>query len=78
MIINIVVLYSARKAINLKKIWILLFAGIITMPLGTHLLVIMNENLLKIFIGLMIFVFGDINKVIRGTARIENPKPVRP
>ncbi|MCD6176901.1 MAG: sulfite exporter TauE/SafE family protein [Candidatus Cloacimonetes bacterium] len=58
MIINIVVLYSARKAINLKKIWILLFAGIITMPLGTHLLVIMNENLLKIFIGLMIFVFG--------------------
>ena len=58
MIINIVVLYSARKAVNLKKIWILLAAGIITMPLGTHLLVIMNENLLKIFIGSMILIFG--------------------
>ncbi|MEA2096225.1 MAG: sulfite exporter TauE/SafE family protein [Candidatus Cloacimonadota bacterium] len=58
MIINIVVLYSTRKAVNLKKIWILLAAGIITMPLGTHLLVIMNENILKIFIGSMILVFG--------------------
>lgn len=58
MIINIVVLYSARKAINLKKIWILLSAGIITLPLGAHLLVIMNEDLLKIFIGSMIFTFG--------------------
>jgi len=58
MIINIVVLYSARKAVNIKKIWILLVAGIITMPLGTHLLVIMNENLLKIFIGSMILIFG--------------------
>lgn len=58
MIINIVVLYSARKAIDLKKIWILLAAGIITMPLGAHLLVIMNEDLLKIFIGSMILIFG--------------------
>ncbi len=58
MIINIVVLYSARKAVNLKKIWILLAAGIISMPLGTHLLVIMNEDLLKIFIGSIILIFG--------------------
>ncbi|MBT4333936.1 MAG: sulfite exporter TauE/SafE family protein [Candidatus Cloacimonetes bacterium] len=58
MIINIVVLYSARKSVDVKKIWILLVAGIITMPLGTHLLVIMNENLLKIFIGSMILIFG--------------------
>ncbi|MDP8203013.1 MAG: sulfite exporter TauE/SafE family protein [Candidatus Tenebribacter mawsonii] len=57
-IINIVVLYSARKAVDLKKIWILLVAGIVTMPLGTHLLVIMNEDLLKIFIGSMILIFG--------------------
>ncbi len=58
MLINIVVLHSARKATNLKKIWILLIAGIASMPLGTRLLVIMNESLLKIFIGSMIFVFG--------------------
>lgn len=58
MIINIVVLSSARKAVNLKKIWILLAAGIFSMPLGTHLLVIMNEGLLKIFIGLIILIFG--------------------
>jgi len=60
MIINIVVLYSTRKAVNLKKIWILLAAGIISMPLGTYLLVIMNENLLKVFIGLMILIFGTL------------------
>ena len=57
-IINIVVLYSARKAVKLKKIWILLAAGIISMPFGAHLLVILNENLLKIFIGSMILIFG--------------------
>ncbi len=60
MIINIVVLYSARKAVNLKKIWILLAAGIITMPLGAHLLVIMDEGLLKIFIGSIILIFGTL------------------
>jgi len=60
MIINIVILYSVRKAVNPKKIWILLAAGIISMPLGTHLLVIMNENLLKVFIGFMILIFGTL------------------
>ncbi len=60
MIINIVVLYSARKAVNLKKIWILLAAGIVSMPLGTYLLVVMNENLLKVFIGFMILIFGTL------------------
>ena len=30
------------------------------MPLGTHLLVVMNENLLKIFIGTMILIFGTL------------------
>ena len=58
MIINIVVLYSTWKEINLRKIWILLFFAIIAMPLGAHLLVILNENTLKIFIGCFIFVFG--------------------
>lgn len=57
-IINIIVLYSTLKAVDIKKILILLLAGIVTMPLGTHLLVIMNENLLKIFIGTMILIFG--------------------
>lgn len=58
MIINIVVLYSTWKEINLRKIWILLVFAIISMPLGAHLLIILNENTLKIFIGSSIFLFG--------------------
>ena len=57
-IINIVVLYSTWKQISLRKIWILLVFAIISMPFGAHLLVILNENTLKIFIGSCIFIFG--------------------
>jgi len=59
-IINIVVLYSARKEIDLKKIWILLLAGIIGLPFGAKLLVTLDGNILKIFIGIMILIFGTL------------------
>jgi uncharacterized protein len=59
-IINLVVLYSARKSIDLKKIWILLLAGIIGLPFGAKLLVTLDGNILKIFIGIMILIFGTL------------------
>lgn len=57
-ILNLVVLYSAWRAINLKRIWLLLVAGIAGLPLGAHLLVVLDGNFLKIFIGIMIIFFG--------------------
>jgi len=59
-IINLVVLYSSRKHIDLRKIWILLIAGIAGLPLGTHLLVILDGYVLKIFIGILIMIFGTL------------------
>ncbi|MCK4655296.1 MAG: sulfite exporter TauE/SafE family protein [Candidatus Cloacimonetes bacterium] len=58
MIINIIVLHSTWKSLELKRILILLLFGIIGMPLGAHLLVVLDENILKILIGSFIFIFG--------------------
>ena len=57
-IINIVVFFSARKAFELKKIWILMIFGIIGVPIGTHFLITLNDNLIKLFFGIFITVFG--------------------
>lgn len=59
-IINLVVLYSARKEIDLKKIWLLLLAGIIGLPFGARLLVSLDGNILKIGIGILILIFGTL------------------
>ena len=59
-IINLGVLYSARKEIDLKKIWLLLLAGIIGLPFGARLLVSLDGNILKIGIGILILIFGTL------------------
>ncbi len=58
MIINIAVLYSSRKHIDFSRIWLLLIFGIIGVPIGTQLLIMVNENYLKLFIGILILSFG--------------------
>jgi uncharacterized membrane protein YfcA len=57
-VINIAVLISTKKAINLKKIWLLLAGAILAIPLGTKLLIVLPEYLIRIFIGILILVFG--------------------
>ena len=57
-IINIVVFFSARKAFELNRIWILMIFGIIGVPIGTHFLITFNDNLIKLCIGIFITVFG--------------------
>jgi uncharacterized membrane protein YfcA len=59
-VINLVVLHSARKHIDIRKIWMLLIAGIVGLPFGAHLLVVLDGNVLKIFIGIMILIFGTL------------------
>jgi len=57
-IINIVVTYSTKDSIELKKIWPMLLSALIAVPLGAKLLIILPENILRIFIGIFILVFG--------------------
>lgn len=57
-LINISVFLSAREAFHLKKIWILMICGIIGVPIGTHFLVNLDDNILKLFIGIFIAIFG--------------------
>ncbi len=57
-IINIVVLSSSRKSVNLKKIWLLLAGAMLAVPLGTRLLIILPEFVIRVFIGILILIFG--------------------
>ncbi len=57
-IINLVVFFSTRRSVELKKVWILLIAGIAGLPVGAHLLVVLDGSIIKLFIGGMIIIFG--------------------
>jgi uncharacterized protein len=59
-IINITVLASTRKALDLKKIWLLLLGAVIAIPFGTKLLIILPENIIRGFIGILILIFGTV------------------
>ena len=61
---GIAVAYEARKSVDLKRIWPLMVAGFVGMPLGTYLLTSLDANVLKAAIGAVItlialaFLFG--------------------
>ena len=56
--INLIILYESRKSVNLKWILPLIIAGAIGMPFGTHLLIVLDQNLLKVIIGVVIVLFS--------------------
>ncbi len=58
MIINLVVLRSSYKELRWKENLMLFFCGILAMPIGVHILVNLNENILKAFIGAVIIGFS--------------------
>ncbi|MDY6915765.1 MAG: hypothetical protein SVM86_05590 [Candidatus Cloacimonadota bacterium] len=51
---------SCWRSVQLKHIIILLIFCIIGMPLGTHLLVVLPDNFLRVGIGFLILVFGTL------------------
>lgn len=55
---NIIILFEARKWVDLRRIWPLMMAGIVGMPLGTYLLVVLDASILKVFIGAVIALFA--------------------
>lgn len=57
-LIILVLLYQARKWIDLKRIWPLMIAGIVGLPFGTYLLIFLKVGTLKVLIGSVIVLFA--------------------
>ncbi|MEC0368634.1 sulfite exporter TauE/SafE family protein [Paenibacillus chibensis] len=51
---NLMVIVDARRHVDLKKIWILILSSLAAAPLGTSLLLLLDERLLKAFAGVFI------------------------
>jgi len=70
LIINLIILFEARKWVKLKRIWPLIIAGATGIPIGTYLLIALDANILEILIGSVIIPFAitslaGFNKTIR-------------
>ena len=57
-LIILVLLYQARKWVDLKRIWPLMIAGVVGMPFGTYLLIVLKVETLKVLIGSVIVLFA--------------------
>jgi uncharacterized membrane protein YfcA len=69
---NIGILYHMRLHVELRRIWILICSSIIAAPIGTYLLIIINPNELKIFIGVLIALLSiALLKGMKATIRNE-------
>ena len=55
---NILILTKTKEWIDLKRILPLILTGIIGVPFGTYLLVILRDNISKMFIGSVITIFA--------------------
>ncbi|MTI46734.1 sulfite exporter TauE/SafE family protein [Sporosalibacterium faouarense] len=52
--LNSIILFNVKNHVNLRKIAILVIAGIIGTPLGTYLLKALDENILKVSVGIIV------------------------
>jgi uncharacterized protein len=55
---HFVILWQTRGQFDLPRVWRLMLAGCIGMPLGTYLLLLLDARALKILIGAVITVFA--------------------
>ncbi|MBI2910055.1 MAG: sulfite exporter TauE/SafE family protein [Chloroflexi bacterium] len=55
-LINIFILFKVREWVDLKRIIPLMIAGVVATPLGTYLLIMLDVQLLKVLIGVVIAV----------------------
>lgn len=72
-VINIVVLTSAHRALNLRAIGLLLVFGIIGMPIGTRLLIVLPDVWIRLGIGVLIIGFAAL-QLAGFRARIKHEK----
>ncbi|MCJ8013251.1 sulfite exporter TauE/SafE family protein [Paenibacillus sp. KQZ6P-2] len=55
---NLIVIVDARRHVDLKKIWILILSSLLAAPIGTYLLLLLDERLLKLFTGVFIILIA--------------------
>lgn len=51
---NIMVVTATRKSVDIKKIWPMIVFGILGIPLGVQALIVLNTEVLRLTIGLLI------------------------
>lgn len=59
-IINITVIATCWRSFRIKNIWLLLVGGVLGLPLGTKLLLIIDDVLLRRAIGVFIVLFAGL------------------
>jgi uncharacterized membrane protein YfcA len=59
-IINLTVITTCWRSFSLKNIWLLLIGGILGLPLGTKLLLVLDDSLLRKGIGIFIVIFASV------------------
>ncbi len=57
-ILNAIIIFELKKKLDLKKIWPLMIAGLLGMPIGTYALVIINTEIIKVIAGGVIIIFS--------------------
>ncbi len=55
---NIIVLYDARRYVQLKRVWILIVSSLFGIPFGTFVLKTLDPDLMKTIIGSVIAIFA--------------------
>ena len=60
---NSIILYNLRSHVDLKRILILIGSSIIATPIGAYLLISIDENVLKLFVGIIVVLSAIIFKL---------------
>jgi uncharacterized protein len=74
LMLNSTIVYKVRKHFDVRSIWPLLLTGIIFTPVGTWALIVLDELVLRLFIGVLIVVVS-ILLMVGLRVKIENEKP---
>lgn len=72
-ILNGIILYQLRSYINFKEIIILIIAAAIATPIGTNVLITIDESILKLLVGVIVL-FSSIMFKFGLTVKIKNEK----
>jgi len=57
-LLTMIILFEARRWANLKRIWPLIVTGIVGVPFGMYLLIVLDNAVSRIFIGSIIILFA--------------------
>ncbi len=55
-ITNIFIIFKVRKFVRLKEIWMLIIFGIMGIPFGTYILKVVDTNIIKLIVGIVIII----------------------